>query len=141
MNKNILTAFSVISLLIYSNAFTQENPSAKSSGFYFDVQNPESVSELDLSSKDIYMLPQEIFEMKNIECLDLSNNNLSELPDEIMQLQNLKILKLNGNKIYWMPDAISRLKFLKEIYLDYFIWGYRLAELKSLTNAKIILTD
>jgi Leucine-rich repeat (LRR) protein len=139
--KNILKAFSVISLLIYSSAFTQENPSAKSSGIYFDVQSPESVSELDLSRKDILEFPREIFEMKNLESLDLSNNNLTELPDEITKLQNLKILKLNGNKIYRLPDELSRLKFLKEIYLDYFIWGYRLAEVRLLTNAKIILTD
>jgi Leucine-rich repeat (LRR) protein len=141
MKKTLLSFSSFLIMVIYSSGFTQESTTAKSSGFYFDTQNLSSVTELDLGYRDINAFPSEIFEMSNLQSLDLSNNYLTEVPKEIKNLQDLKVLKLNGNNIYELPSEISRLKFLKEIYLDYFIWQYRLDELKSLTDARIILIE
>lgn len=126
---------------IYSPGFSQESKTAKSSGFYFDMQNLGSVTELDLGYRDINAFPSEIFEMKNLQSLDLSYNYLTAVPKEIKNLQDLKVLKLNGNNIYELPFEISRLKFLREIYLDYSIWYYRLNELKDLTDTRIILIE
>ena len=141
MKKTLLSLSSFLIVVIHSSGFTQESSTAKSSGFYFDIQNLGSVTELDLAYKDINAFPPEIFEMKNLQSLDLSNNYLTAVPKEIKNLQGLKVLKLNGNNIYELPFEISRLKFLREIYLDYNIWHYRLDELKALTDARIILTE
>lgn len=141
MKKTLLSLSSFLIMVIYSTGFTQESTTAKSSGFYFDTQNLGSVTELDLGYRDINTFPSEIFEMKNLQSLDLSNNYLTAVPKEIKNLQDLKVLKLNGNNIYELPSEISRLKFLKEIYLDYFIWQYRIDELKALTDARIILIE
>ena len=124
----------------YFDCFSQVN-SAKSSGLFFDVQNLSSITELNLSLKDINTLPSEVFEMKNLQILDISNNYLSTLPAEIKNLKELKVLMVYGNNIYELPLEISRLKFLKEIYLDYNIWCYRLYEVRTLTNARIILVQ
>ncbi len=142
MKKNILFILTPMIILLFTEqVFTQEKTSAKSSGYFFDTQNLSSVTELELSSKDIKILPPEIFEMTNLQILDLSYNELSELPKEIKHLQNLRILKLNGNDIYELPEEITRLKFLKEIYLDYNTWYCRLNEVRKITNAKIYLKD
>jgi len=141
MRKNIFFIITVSLILAgFQTGFSQDN-STQSSGFYFDIKNINSITEIDLSSKNITILPIEIFLMKNLQSLDLRNNYITALPEEIKNLQELKVLKLNGNNIYELPFDISRLKFLKEIYLDYNIWSYRLREVKAVTNARIILVE
>lgn len=141
MKKNIFIILIVLVWnIFYTDCFSQVN-SAKSSGLFFDTQNLSSIAELNLSLKDINTLPAEVFEMKNLHILDISNNYLSAVPVEIKNLKELKVLMLYGNNIYELPLEISRLKFLKEIYLDYSIWCYRLEELRTLTNARIILVQ
>ncbi len=141
MKKNIFIILIVLVWnIFYTDCFSQVN-SAKSSGLFFDTQNLSSITELNLSLKDINTLPVEVFEMKNLHILDISNNYLNAVPVEIKNLKELKVLMLYGNNIYELPLEISRLKFLKEIYLDYYIWCYRLEELRTLTNARIILVQ
>lgn len=141
MKKNTFIILLVLGWnIFYSDCFSQVN-SAKSSGLFFDTQNLSSVTELNLSLKDINTMPVEVFEMKNLQVLDISNNYLSALPAEIKNLKELKVLMLYGNNIFELPLEISRLKFLKEIYLDYNIWCYRLDEVRTLTNARIILVQ
>ncbi|MBN8570900.1 MAG: leucine-rich repeat domain-containing protein [Ignavibacteria bacterium] len=141
MKKNIFIILIVLVWnILHSDCFSQVN-SAKSSGLFFDTQNLSTITELNLSLKDINTLPAEVFEMKNLQILDISNNYLSTVPAEIMNLKELKVLMLYGNNIYELPLEISRLKFLKEIYLDYYIWCYRLDEVRTLTNARIILVQ
>ncbi len=141
MNTKYFLMVAAFSFIFTSGAKAQESEKAQSSGFYFDKENINSIKEIDLHNKDIKIFPMEIFEMKNLQILDISNNSLDELPQEIKNLENLQILKLNGNNLYQLPAEVESLKFLKEIYLDRFIWSYRLDEVRKITNARIILVD
>ena len=63
------------------------------------LENPETVTALDLSSKGIKELIPEFSKFKNLEYLDLSNNQFSEIPEILFQLPKLKTLILSNNKI------------------------------------------
>jgi Leucine-rich repeat (LRR) protein len=76
------------------------------------------ITDLDLSDKNLKVLPPQIANLKKLEILDLTNNQLTTLPDSIGQLKALKTLILSDNKLSSLPDSIGQLKALKALYLD-----------------------
>ena len=56
-------------------------------------------TKLDLSGKSISYVPNEIFELDQLEILNLSNNQLTGLDPKIESLSNLKILDISNNSI------------------------------------------
>ncbi len=67
------------------------------------------VKNLDLSNKDIKILPSEIGDLSHLEHLDLSYNYLKELPPEIGKLNELKTLLLIKNELSKLPLGIGNL--------------------------------
>ncbi|CAJ1974959.1 unnamed protein product [Sphenostylis stenocarpa] len=61
---------------------------------------------LDLSSNQLSEIPDAIAGLQNLEELNLSSNLLESLPDSIGLLQKLKLLNVSGNKLTALPDPI-----------------------------------
>ena len=59
----------------------------------------EKATSLDLSQKELRILPQELFELEDLEELILDRNMLVELPDDICKLKKLKKLSVSENDL------------------------------------------
>src|ERR1043165_7382080 len=73
---------------------------------------------VNLSERDLTILPPEIGELTSLNHLFLSKNMLSELPPEIGQLTNLEMLVLSNNRLTALSQSISKLTNLVALYLD-----------------------
>ncbi|NER98009.1 MAG: hypothetical protein F6J86_29885 [Symploca sp. SIO1B1] len=78
----------------------------------------EGATELDLSSKGITKIPQEIGELTNLQSLDFRDNHITEIPEFICQLNSLKWLKFSKNKLTNIPEYIGQLTNLKLLDLS-----------------------
>ncbi|XP_078663480.1 uncharacterized protein LOC144906777 [Branchiostoma floridae x Branchiostoma belcheri] len=70
---------------------------------------------LDLRNKGLTSIPEEVFDITDLEILDVSNNKLTSIPEAIGRLQKLYCLDAIQNKLTSLPNAIcslSRLKWL-----------------------------
>ncbi|XP_010458738.1 PREDICTED: plant intracellular Ras-group-related LRR protein 3 [Camelina sativa] len=70
---------------------------------------------LDLSRNDLKLLPDTISGLEKLEELDLSSNSLRSLPDSIGLLLNLRILNVTGNKLTSLPESIAQCRSLVEL--------------------------
>lgn len=97
----------------------------------------KNLTALGLSYNQLNQLSSEIGELKNLEALYLSNNMLTQLPPEIKELKNLKTLDLSNNKLTQLPPEIGELKNLKELYLSDNQLTQLPAGIEELNNLKI----
>ena len=74
----------------------------------------EKATSLDLSQKELRILPQELFELEDLEELILDRNMLVELPDDICKLKKLKKLSVSENDLMELPDTIGNLSALPD---------------------------
>lgn len=95
---------------------------------------------LDLSNYELTIIPEEVFEIKNLVELRLNNNkikslsknikklrklnllflddnNLNELPDELAELQKLEHLAISANQFEEIPEVIFKITGLKYLYI------------------------
>ncbi|KAL1216148.1 Plant intracellular Ras-group-related LRR protein 3 [Cardamine amara subsp. amara] len=70
---------------------------------------------LNLSRNDLKFLPDAISGFEKLEELDLSSNYLASLPDSIGLLLNLRILNVTGNKLTSLPESITQCRSLVEL--------------------------
>ena len=85
----------------------------------------EQTTSINLSSKELTRIPEEIFQLKNLTSLSLANNKLEEIPIEICYLNELKFLYLNDNQITHMQYGLSRLiilEFFSAFFLNIFYY-------------------
>ena len=83
----------------------------------------QQLKELDLSQDwdsilGLDRIPDEVFELNQLEVLDLSYNALSFIPESISQLKNLKKLILFRNKFTDLPKAILKLQDLVSLKIS-----------------------
>ncbi|KAL4451158.1 hypothetical protein ABPG74_021480 [Tetrahymena malaccensis] len=69
--------------------------------------------KLDLSFKQITILPSDIYSLSQLEVLDLSNNKLNALDPKISQLSTLKVLNIANNNIISLPNSLLQMKNLQ----------------------------
>jgi predicted Ser/Thr protein kinase len=62
------------------------------------------MKKLDLSRRNLYEIPNYVFDDEDLEILDLAFNNINYIPEKISKLKNLKILFLTGNKFTDIPN-------------------------------------
>ncbi|RDX79864.1 Plant intracellular Ras-group-related LRR protein 9, partial [Mucuna pruriens] len=74
---------------------------------------------LDLSSNQLSAIPDSIAGLQNLEELNLSSNLLESLPDSIGLLQKLKLLNVSGNKLTALPDPICQCRSLVELDVSF----------------------
>jgi internalin A len=77
----------------------------------------EGWKELDLSSKGISELPDEIGQLVNLQELQLGLNQLTSLPGSIGHLTRLKSFGLGGNRLTSLPESIGQLASLQSLNL------------------------
>lgn len=70
---------------------------------------------LSLSGKDLYEIPNDIYQLEKLESLDLSNNNISSLDAKLKTLTCLKSLNLENNKIISLPFFFTQMETLENL--------------------------
>ncbi len=71
----------------------------------------------EYKSKRLYQIPEEVFELENLEVLSLGSNLLTSVPESIARLQNLTSLDLSDNELTALPKSIARLQNLTHLLL------------------------
>jgi leucine-rich repeat protein SHOC2 len=74
-------------------------------------------SRLDLQSKQLSSLPENIDSLTSLYSLNLSDNQLTSLPESIGSLTSLNCLNLSHNQLTSLPKNISNLTNLKSLIL------------------------
>ena len=78
----------------------------------------QKMSELNLSLKNLTVLPNNMEDFENLTALYLYVNKLEELPETIGNLKNLSVLDLHGNQLKELPESVKELASnLKELHL------------------------
>ncbi|KAJ4838009.1 Plant intracellular Ras-group- LRR protein 3 [Turnera subulata] len=70
---------------------------------------------LNLSRNQLEILPDSIAGLEKLEELDVSSNFLTSLPDSVGLLRNLKVLNVSGNKLNHLPESIALCSSLVEL--------------------------
>jgi Leucine-rich repeat (LRR) protein len=81
------------------------------------IENNNSIDAVNLSGRDIKILPPFLCELTHIKFLYLSNNKLIFIP-EIGKLVKLEELSLEKNEITLIPESFFNLKALKVLTLN-----------------------
>jgi len=85
----------------------------------FVYQPDPEATEVNIASKRLKTVPEEVFLQDKLEILNLCNNQLEELPADIGKLTKLKILYLGDNKLKTLPKEIGNLINLEKLYISY----------------------
>ncbi|XP_019626604.1 PREDICTED: malignant fibrous histiocytoma-amplified sequence 1 homolog [Branchiostoma belcheri] len=90
----------------------------------WDMVGKRTLLTLDLSREDyshiepLAQLPEEVFELKELEALDLTNNTNIDLSDQLTKLTNLKLLCLDKCGLKTVPAAVMKLPQLEMLILS-----------------------
>lgn len=71
-----------------------------------------TLTEVDLSNKQLSELPKDIIALTGIRKLNAGNNNLSDLPSELDQWLSIRILFFLNNRFSFVPAVIAKLSSL-----------------------------
>ena len=58
----------------------------------------KQVKKLNLSGKNLKVIPQNVYQYTNLEKLDLSNNRIETIPSDILKLRKLRTVMENERK-------------------------------------------
>ncbi|XP_078583945.1 uncharacterized protein LOC144866449 isoform X2 [Branchiostoma floridae x Branchiostoma japonicum] len=72
---------------------------------------------LDLSNQGLTSIPEEVFDITDLEFLGVSNNRLTSIPEAIGRLQKLSRLNAYSNMLTSLPQAIGSLQKLTHLYV------------------------
>ncbi|KAI8489391.1 hypothetical protein Bbelb_328340 [Branchiostoma belcheri] len=86
-------------------------------GLNLQPQTVNGLLFLDLSNRGLTSIPEEVFDITDLQYLDVSNNKLTSIPEAIGRLQKLYRLDADGNKLTSLPQAIGSLQELKQLYV------------------------
>lgn len=75
-------------------------------------------TELNLSRKQLTVMPDSLSQLTQLRSLDLSDNQLTALPKSLSQLTQLQSLNLSGNKMTTLPESIGQLTRLLSLDLS-----------------------
>eukprot|EP00058_Branchiostoma_floridae_P015699 XP_002601187.1 hypothetical protein BRAFLDRAFT_75632 [Branchiostoma floridae] len=84
----------------------------------WDIMGKMTLLTLELRYKNLKQLPDELFELKDLEALDLSRNMNMELSNGLIKLTNLKLLSLAGCNLATVPAAVMKLPQLETLILS-----------------------
>ncbi len=74
---------------------------------------------IDLGNCYLKDIPDEIFELVDVNYLVFSDNGLYKLSEKIRKLENLNFLDLSRNKLYLLPEEIGDLCNIQNVDLSY----------------------
>lgn len=78
----------------------------------------DQASELDLSHRQLTLLPDSIGNIYTLKELYIEGNKLTELPESIGNLANLTELSLENNSLSYLPESIGNLSNLTHLFLS-----------------------
>jgi len=82
------------------------------------IADPLKFEEINLKGLGLTFLPSEIAKCKNAKLINLENNNLLALPDELFELTQLEKLYLgNNSRMKYFPKEFSKLVNLNTLYI------------------------
>ncbi|MBN2189504.1 MAG: leucine-rich repeat domain-containing protein [Chitinispirillaceae bacterium] len=90
------------------------------------------LSNRDLSTDGIAVLPAAIGGLNELRTLEAKNNSITAIPFELFNCKMLVKLDLASNKITFIPGAIAELKNLETLDLRYNGFGYLPPEIGAL---------
>ncbi|XP_019614118.1 PREDICTED: uncharacterized protein LOC109462063 [Branchiostoma belcheri] len=91
----------------------------------WDMIGKRTLLTLDLSCeygshiKPLAQLPEEVFELKELEALDLTDNENIDISNQLTKLTNLKVLCLDNCDLKTVPAAVMKLPQLEMLVLSY----------------------
>ena len=104
-----------IFIILIFNALILSGQNKEYFNFEEALKSPNEVEVLTIS-EDIYNLPKEIIQFKNLRELNLLRTIFDEFPKEIFELSNLEKIYINAkiNAFYEIPDKFNQLTNLTE---------------------------
>ncbi len=96
---------------------------------------------LDLRSRNLMEIPEEIFDLEWLEFLYLSVNKIKEIPPALTNLINLTGLYLSGNEIKEIPPALTNLINLTSLDLGFNQIKEIPPAITNLTNLTYLILD
>ncbi|XP_035665254.1 leucine-rich repeat and death domain-containing protein 1-like [Branchiostoma floridae] len=86
-------------------------------GLNLQPQTVDGRLKLDLSNQGLTSIPEEVFDITDLEFLDVSRNKLTSIPEAIGRLQKLYRLDAYSNMLTSLPQAIGSLQKLTHLYV------------------------
>ena len=80
-------------------------------------KDPLKVYAISLKRSKLTVIPEEIYQFKNLNSLILKNNKLSEFPKKVIEFKYLQVLDISSNKITTIPKELGNLTNLNKLYL------------------------
>lgn len=77
----------------------------------------KKITKIDLSFNTLYTIPIWFQGFSNLQAVDLSNNNFFDLPNGFVNLVILENLNLEGNKLEYFPNTLLKMKNIKNLNL------------------------
>lgn len=91
-------------------------------------------TKLELNGLGLSTLPQEIYQLTDLETLDISNNKLLSLDAKISNLVNLEFLNISGNQLVSLPQSLASLPKLHVLNVSGNPLGQQFEKLLSKEN-------
>ncbi len=83
-----------------------------------EIEIGKKTKKIDLSKKGLKSIPNEIFEITDLETLILEGNQIKSISDSISKLSKLKVLDVSNNKINKISDKLYSLVGLEKLNLS-----------------------
>ncbi len=90
----------------------------KASEFDLDFKDFKQVRELSLMSKKTYQIPKNLSELKQLTKLSVLGN--CNLPNNIYELENLEELYISDEALLTVPNDIKEIKNLKKLRITFY---------------------
>lgn len=100
------------------------------------LRSPEKVYILNLTGKQVTVIPPEIKKMVNLQTLVLAHNKIKSIPPEIAFLKKLQTLNVSYNQIEVLPAEIGELSSLVSLNLHNNLVSALPNEITKLRNLK-----
>lgn len=95
-----------------------------------------TITFLDLSDLQLSFIPNEVFELQELEIFIFKNNLLEKLPALFFELKNLKKIDFKRNKIIEIDYSIQNLINLEEINFNFNLLSFLPIEINYLQKLK-----
>ncbi|MBL4753160.1 MAG: caspase family protein [Flavobacteriales bacterium] len=132
----VMLAFGLL-LLFIPTTYGQEEQK-RCTSWSCAMEDPASVTILDLSMKNLKELSPEIGLFVNLKRLDLTKNRITSLPPEIGNLKHLEALDISFNKIQSLPPEIGKCTNLREINASFNQITFLPREIGNLTHLEAL---
>jgi leucine-rich repeat protein SHOC2 len=94
----------------------------------------DRASQLDLSHRQLTLLPDSIGNIYTLKKLYVEGNKLTELPEGIGNLANLTELSLENNSLSYLPESIGNLSNLTHLFSGWNSLSYLPESIGNLSN-------